>query len=156
MNLNAVLNPDQRPQGGIGGPAPLPIRPRPADPAYWARDWATKADANDTVLRSLAVTLEDSGIVIESVGLTATTAQVRFRNAKYDAAAQAIFDASFFGAPNMTTGGERGYAQGGGDNFYVTVNAGVVGSEQTIVSAVQDALQTLNRRGDSLTTAGAL
>ena len=41
-------------------------------------------------------------------------------------------------------------------NYYVTVNAGVVGSEQTIVSAVQDALQTLNRRGDSLTTAGAL
>ena len=90
VNLNAVLNPDQRPQGGIGGPAPLPIRPRPADPAYWARDWATEADASDTVLRSLEVTLEDSGIVIESVGLTATTAQVRFRNAKYDAAAQAI------------------------------------------------------------------
>lgn len=41
-------------------------------------------------------------------------------------------------------------------NYYVTVNAGVVGSEQTIVTAVQDALQTLNRRGDSLTTAGAL
>jgi len=38
----------------------------------------------------------------------------------------------------------------------VVVNAGVVGSEETIVSAVQDALQTLNRRGDSLTTAGAL
>ena len=41
-------------------------------------------------------------------------------------------------------------------NYYVTVNAGVVGSEETIVTAVQDALQTLNRRGDSLTTAGAL
>lgn len=38
----------------------------------------------------------------------------------------------------------------------ITVNAGVVGSEETIVSAVQDALQTLNRRGDSITTAGAL
>ena len=41
-------------------------------------------------------------------------------------------------------------------NYYVTVNAGVVGSEETIVGAVQNALQTLNRRGDPLTTAGAL
>jgi hypothetical protein len=41
-------------------------------------------------------------------------------------------------------------------NYYVTVNAGVVGSEETIVSAVQDAILTLNRRGDSLTVAGTL
>jgi len=41
-------------------------------------------------------------------------------------------------------------------NYYVTVNAGVVGSEETIVNAVQDAILTINRRGDSLTTAGAL
>ena len=41
-------------------------------------------------------------------------------------------------------------------NYYVTVNAGVVGSEETIVNAVQDAILTINRRGDSLTTAGSL
>jgi hypothetical protein len=40
--------------------------------------------------------------------------------------------------------------------YYVTVNAGVVGSEDTIVTAVQDALLTINRRGDSTLTAGAL
>jgi hypothetical protein len=40
--------------------------------------------------------------------------------------------------------------------YYVTVNAGVVGSEDTIVNAVQDALLTINRRGDSTLTAGAL
>jgi hypothetical protein len=40
--------------------------------------------------------------------------------------------------------------------YYVTVNAGVVGSEDTIVNAVQDALLIINRRGDSITTAGTL
>jgi len=76
--------------------------------------------------------------------------------AAIDAAAQAIFDASFFGAPNMTTGGERGYAQGGGDNFYVTVNAGVVGSEQVIANEVQKVLQNLNRFGSSTNYAGSI
>jgi hypothetical protein len=41
-------------------------------------------------------------------------------------------------------------------DIVVNVNAGVIGSEETIVSAVQSALQTLNRRGDSTNTAGAL
>ena len=57
-------------------------------------------------------------------------------------------------SPGSIQSGNRYAAQAA--NYYVTVNAGVVGSEQTIVSAVQDALQTLNRRGDSLNTAGAL
>lgn len=48
------------------------------------------------------------------------------------------------------------YAAQAANQYNITVNAGVIGSEETIVSAVQDALQTLNRRGDSLTTAGAL
>jgi hypothetical protein len=41
-------------------------------------------------------------------------------------------------------------------NYYVTVNAGVIGSEDTIVSAVQDAILTINRRGGSIDVAGAL
>ena len=90
VSLSATLNPDQRPQGGIGGPAPLPIRPRPADRAAWARDWVAQPDINEAVTRSLAATLKDTGIVIQSVGLTATTAQVRFQNTTYDATAQAI------------------------------------------------------------------
>lgn len=38
----------------------------------------------------------------------------------------------------------------------VVVNAGVVGSEETIVEAVQAAIQTINRRGGGLSYAGAL
>jgi hypothetical protein len=48
------------------------------------------------------------------------------------------------------------YGSGYPATYNVTIQAGVIGSEETIVTAVQDALQTLNRRGDSLTTAGAL
>lgn len=48
------------------------------------------------------------------------------------------------------------YAAQAANYYNVTVNAGVVGSEQTVVDAVQEALLTLNRRGDSITTAGAL
>ena len=73
-----------------------------------------------------------------------------------DAAIQAMYDSSFFGAPNVSTGGERGYAQGGGDNFYVTVNAGVVGSEQVIANEVQKVLQNLNRFGSSTNYAGPI
>ena len=51
----------------------------------------------------------------------------------------------------------RQYGPGAFDrDIIVNVSAGVIGSEETIVSAVQDALQTLNRRGDSITTAGVL
>jgi hypothetical protein len=40
--------------------------------------------------------------------------------------------------------------------YNVTVNAAAVGSEEALVTAIQDGLLTLNRRGDSITTAGAL
>jgi len=48
------------------------------------------------------------------------------------------------------------YAAQAANMYNVTVNAGVVGSEETIVTAVQEAILTLNRRGDSLAVAGTL
>lgn len=91
FNLNATVNPDQRPQGGIGGASPLPIRTRPFNhdgPVRSTRDaWTAQGE---TMIRDLSAALTDSGIVIESAGFTTTTAQVRFRNTRYDATAQAI------------------------------------------------------------------
>jgi len=43
---------------------------------------------------------------------------------------------------------------GSNSNITVNVTAGVIGSEETVVSAVQEAILTLNRRGDSLLVAG--
>jgi hypothetical protein len=48
------------------------------------------------------------------------------------------------------------YAAQAANYYNVTVNAGAVGSEETLVTAIQEGLLTLNRRGDSITTAGAL
>jgi len=48
------------------------------------------------------------------------------------------------------------YGRGYPPTYNVVVNAGVVGNEDTIVKAVQDAILTIDRRGDSVATAGAL
>jgi len=64
----------------------------------------------------------------------------------------------------MTYFAEKGSGRGAGAGegqipagaYNITVNAGVVGSEDTIAMAVQDAILRINRRGDNLTVAGAL
>jgi hypothetical protein len=48
------------------------------------------------------------------------------------------------------------YGSGYSQTYNVNVSAGVVGSEETIVSAVQDAILTINRRGGSIEVAGAI
>jgi len=118
-----------------------------------------QAAANDAAAAAAEADAAAAAVVeADKVALETQAALDAFAAAQaaIDAAAQAIFDASFFGAPNMTTGGERGYAQGGGDNFYVTVNAGVVGSEQVIANEVQKVLQNLNRFGSSTNYAGSI
>ena len=66
---------------------------------------------------------------------------------------ESLGNLTMFDAPSIP----QQYGPGAFDrDIIVNVSAGVIGSEETIVSAVQDALQTLNRRGDSITTAGVL
>jgi hypothetical protein len=48
------------------------------------------------------------------------------------------------------------YGSGYPATYNVTVQAGVIGNEDTVVNAVQDALQTIYRRGNPIDTAGAL
>ena len=88
-----VFNPDQRLAGGIGGTGPAPVLPRPAradDPEAWSPEWVTQADAKSILIESLAKHLERSGILVEALGYTGDTAQLRIRNNTYDAEAQAI------------------------------------------------------------------
>ena len=64
----------------------------------------------------------------------------------------------------MTYFAEKGSGRGAGAGegqipagaYNITINAGVVGSEDVLAMAVQDAILRLNRRGDNLTVAGAL
>jgi hypothetical protein len=48
------------------------------------------------------------------------------------------------------------YAAQAANYYNITVNAAAVGSEEALVTAIQEGLQTIYRRGDSTTTAGAL
>lgn len=93
LNLTFFLDADKRPGGGIGGPAPEPVKVRPsrqADPATWSTGWTEVAEAQDILFGTLKNNLAGTGIIVESLGFTATKVQVRFRNTKYDAAAQAV------------------------------------------------------------------
>ena len=57
-------------------------------------------------------------------------------------------------SPNMNTG--RGYGATSAQAATVNIYANTIANPDELVVLVQDAVQTLNRRGDSLTTAGAL
>jgi len=63
---------------------------------------------------------------------------------------------TYFAVKGSGQGAGRGEGQIPAGAYNITVNAGVVGSEETIAMAVQDAILRLNRRGDNLTVAGAL
>jgi len=88
-----LLNADQRRSGGMGGPAPDPVAPRPsraADPDAWSPEWVTQDGAQEVLIANLNKRLERDGLRVEAMGYTATRTQVRVRNLSYDAEAQAI------------------------------------------------------------------
>ena len=92
FNVSIVINPGQRPRGGIGGPGPEPILPRPSrvsSPELWTTGWLAQSDVKDVLIGNLKRNLVRTGISIESLGVTGDTAQVRYRNSSYDASAQA-------------------------------------------------------------------
>jgi len=88
-----AMNPQQRPMGGVSDTAPDPVQPRPsraADPEAWSPEWITQADAGPVLIENLNKRLNRDGIVVEALGYTGSTAQIRIRNIRYDAEAEAI------------------------------------------------------------------
>ena len=93
VNLTILLNPAQRPAGGVGGKGPIPIKPRPAyasNPAMYTTDWVDQPNSKPVLINGLNKNLEREAIYVESLSVTTHTAQVRFRNTLYDASAQAV------------------------------------------------------------------
>lgn len=93
VSVQFLMNPKQRPMGGIGGHAPTPVKVRPsrgADPDAWSPEWVAQDGARETLISNLNKWLEKDGIVVEALGYDGRTAQVRIRNTRYDAEAQAI------------------------------------------------------------------
>ena len=93
FNVSIVLNVPQRPRGGIGGSGPEPVKLRPeraVSPDAWSTGWLAQTDGKEVLIGNLTRNLDRTGIFVESLGVTGDTAQVRFRNTKYDAEAQAV------------------------------------------------------------------
>lgn len=87
------LNPKKRAGGGISGTAPDPVATRPSRSAHaaaWATGWTEDADAGPVLRANLAKRLKDDGIEVDSITYDGRTAQVRIRNLRLDAEAQAI------------------------------------------------------------------
>ena len=93
FSANLVINPAQRPTGGMGGPGPEPVLPRPtraANPSAYGTNFLTQADANQILTDNVTKNLIRTGIIVEALAYTADTAQIRIRNVDYDAVAQAV------------------------------------------------------------------
>lgn len=90
-----LFNPRRKGAQGVSGPAPLPVAVRPAraaDPGAWGESWADAGPrAAATSLRDkVAAALSAEGLQMESLTVSAGRAELRIRNPRYDAAAQAI------------------------------------------------------------------
>ena len=91
--FHLVLDPKNRATGGVMGAAPVAVDARPsraADPEAYDGGWVTQPDAGPLLTKNLAKRLAVDGIAIEDFAYTATTVQVRIRNNRIDAGAQAI------------------------------------------------------------------
>lgn len=88
-----VANPKERSSAIFPAAAPVPVGPRvsiAADPEAWSTDWVSQPGGNAILRTNLGKQVADDGILVEALGFTGTTAQVRIRNIRYDAEAQAI------------------------------------------------------------------
>jgi hypothetical protein len=93
LAFHVILDPKNRLTGGVTGAAPIPVKARPsrsADPEAYGSEWVSQPKSGSVLRDNLAKRLAVDGIVIENMALTATTAQVRIRNGRIDAGAQAI------------------------------------------------------------------
>lgn len=73
--------------------APAPVRPRPsraADPEGWSGAWSSDATAQPAIQSALAKALDDDGIELTAMALSADRAEVRIANTRYPQQAQAV------------------------------------------------------------------
>jgi hypothetical protein len=93
LQFSASLNPkNPRVSGGLEQ-APLPVRPRPsraADPVGWSDGWVEEVGDAGGIRKALAAAMATEGLTLESMSLSVDRTEVRFRNNKYNARAQAL------------------------------------------------------------------
>lgn len=93
LKISTGLNPKSPKISGGLESAPLPVRPRPSrasDPIGWSGEWVTEVGDPSGIRSALGQAMAAEGLVLEAMSLTATRAEVQFRNTRYGAHAQAI------------------------------------------------------------------
>ncbi|PQO24263.1 YjbH domain-containing protein [Rhodobacteraceae bacterium WD3A24] len=92
VQATIALNPSQPPHDGALGEAPVPVQPRPARATGdgWNTGWTEQSDAPDILADNLAGRLEDEGVELAGLEVSATAVRVRFRNNERDAEPQAL------------------------------------------------------------------
>lgn len=91
--FHLILDPKSRATGGVMGAAPAAVKLRPsrgADPEAYDGGWVTQPDAGPLLRGNLAKRLAVDGIIIENLAYKANTVQIRIRNTRIDAGAQAV------------------------------------------------------------------
>ena len=95
LHMQIQLNPKQ-PATLMRVAAPTPIVPRPSrasNPAAWATEWADSEAAQISSAQQLNPVLDavlrEDGLILESLDVSADTAELRFRNLRYYSFAQA-------------------------------------------------------------------
>lgn len=93
VSLQMALNPKVSPTGGMVGPGPLPVKPRPSratDPKAYSTAWTVTPGAANGLRDAVAKQLAINGILVQSLSVTGDTAQLRMVNLRYRSAPQAI------------------------------------------------------------------
>lgn len=73
--------------------APAPIQPRPSrssNPEQWSTNWAQSRSAPVKLRDALAPQLKAEGLLLENLTVTATSAELRYRNTRYQSQANAM------------------------------------------------------------------
>ena len=81
------------PQAEPVTPAPYPVKARPSrntNPEAWATTWTASTGAPATLRDELSPVLENDGLLLEALDVSAHSAELRFRNQRYRSNAVAI------------------------------------------------------------------
>ncbi len=103
VSAQIQLNP-RRPVSQTVTPAPVPIRPRTqwaGPPESWDADWALSGQIRQALSGQVAKALERDGLVLESLEVSGTEAELRYRNPRYTPQAAALGRAARALAANL-------------------------------------------------------
>lgn len=95
LSAQFTFNPKRSPAKGLHGNAPMPVAvrlPRASNPGAWTESWAAAGGtaAAESYNAAVSKQLGGDGILLESLSLTARSAEVRVTNTRQDSSAQAI------------------------------------------------------------------